>query len=184
MRSLDIVQLDFVVTAARALARGAEEDAAVVMPGVADMHLQFEIAKLLVGCEVTDTITVQNGAQRFELRLAVRDVPLGEVGRGFIQWIPGDPGWEFADAQGSEPDRIGQRLEAQVSGTQAVSQFRNGLDVEILNRLAVGPYLQSRPVHQDAEGFHSPLVFDVDFERGDEGENGTHRFGAGFSSTW
>src|SRR5260221_587421 len=47
-----IVQLDLVVPPARSLAGRAKEHAAVVMPGVPDVHLQLEITELLEGSKM------------------------------------------------------------------------------------------------------------------------------------
>ena len=66
------------------LALGTEEHAAVVMPGVTDVHLEFEIAVLLIGGEMAHAIAVEHGAERLEPRLAFRDMPLGKIRRGLI----------------------------------------------------------------------------------------------------
>ena len=43
------------------LAGGAEEDAAVVVPGVPDVHLQLEVAELLEGGEVAHSVRMEHG---------------------------------------------------------------------------------------------------------------------------
>ena len=111
MRALHVVQLDLIVAAARPVSGGAKQNAAVMMPGVADVHLQFEIAELFLRGEVADAIRVQHAAQRLEQRLAIGDVPFGEIGRRLVERRPHHFRGKLADPQVAESDRVGQRFE-------------------------------------------------------------------------
>ena len=52
------------------------------MPRVPDVHLQLEIAELLVSGIMSDAVAVEHAVERLKHRLAVRDMPLGKVLRG------------------------------------------------------------------------------------------------------
>ena len=160
MRAFDVVKLDFVVASLRAVPGGAEENAAIVMPGVADVHLELEVAEFFVGGEVADAIGVEYRAERLEGRLPVGDVPLFEIGRRLVERRPGDFRWQFADAEVAEADGVGERFEPKIAAAQAVAEFGHGFDIEILDQRAVGPNLEARPIHQVLL-FHS-LILDVD----------------------
>ena len=145
MGALDVVQLHLIGPPAR---RGAtKHHAAIVMADMPYVHLQLEIAKAVGGRKVTIAVAVQHAAERLEDRLAIRDVPFGQIFSRFVERRPRNFRRQLAYAQGAKSNWIGQRLQPEVSGAQTVAQFRHGLDVEILNQFLVGPHPQIRPVH-------------------------------------
>ena len=105
-----------------------------------------------------DPVAVQHAAECLEQRLAFRTCHFAKSAGGLVERRPRDLRRQLAHAQIAEADRIGERLETEIPAAQAMAQLGHALDVEILDLLAVGPHLQPRPVHQDAEGVPLALV--------------------------
>src|SRR5262249_10610357 len=153
--------LNLVMTAAVAGALGAEQDAAIRELAASQVELQVEIAIPFDRAQMACAVAAQNGAERLPGGLALHDLPLLEVAGSLIQALPALLGGQLLDAQIAKTDRISERLNSQVPAPQAVAQIRNRFHIEVLNRLAVDPDLQSRPIHQDAHLVPLALIPDV-----------------------